>query len=610
MEIEEEKRKRILGNLDYLSSQNAPQGDVQKYMRTQGVTISDLEGRPNSELRAPESFLKKAGRGLLEGVPMAARAAGGFAGGALGAAGGPGTAIGGAVLGAAGAGQLADIAVDYLKGNKPQTGMQRVGTAATDIAADLGFQMIPYGGGSVLRAFRKGLAAPNAAQTMEDLARAGITTKAAMPEVGGRSVQIVSKIQERGLVSGDVWNKAITETQEDFARSFERSRGRFGTATEKTTGGEAVIAGIDTYAKRTSIVADRLYSRVRNLDRLPVDMQETKAVASELLERIEKGLGDSATEKMLSDIVSRADTISFKDARLIRSDLLSIARQQDSLLADKAQSAGKLLAKTLERNMDGSARLLDPQQFSKWERANAFYKQRAKALEAVDGIWKSDSGQQAFNAAVSGAADGPAKLLALKKVLPADQWDEFRAVMLHQMGLESKGVATETQRRFSPTSFLSNYANMSAKSKEVLFGNQTELRNELDRLVRLGGQIRSAGHFAENTSRSASQLIAGGQVGSVMTGTGLVGHGLATGNWWEAAGGAAAILLPTAGSYGTARLMTAPWFVKWVADGASLLPRNPNALSQHMARLVKLTTGHPEFKEDVEEYLETKRVKK
>ena len=56
-------------------------------------------------------------------------------------------------------------------------------------------------------------------------------------------------------------------------------------------------------------------------------------------------------------------------------------------------------------------------------------------------------------------------------------------------------------------------------------------------------------------------------------------------------------------SYGSAKLLTAPWFIDWLTKGVELAQRNPNGLAVHFGRLTKIVSEQPEVADDLHEFI-------
>ena len=467
---------------------------------------------------------------------------------------------------------------------------------------------------------------------------------------GGYNAQWIVNAQSKAPFTVGQWEDARRRLENQLGESFAATRKELGMAVERETGGKAVLSGIQTYADKTERIGNRLYQRVKGINELPVDIAPLKQIAYERLQQeLQKaGGGDPMTKKVLADAMTRgikdpkvaqtilsavdqaigeipfalsfvmADAIPFSEAKILRSSLLGIGRQQSSLFPKGAQSAGKELSGLLDQNMEQSAaKNLAPSQFDAWRKANTFWRERSDNLRAVDDIWKTDSGQEAFNKVIKGAKDGPANFNAIMKTVPKDRRSEFMSVFLNEIGMETKGGAANLSeiaspiREFSPVTFMSNWANLPESVKKLVGGEiGAGLRDKLDAFARVGGYVKQSRALSNpsGTSYGMEALRQLGPYGATATTIGLAGAG----QFWSAAGTA---LLPVAMN-GSARLMTNPKFVDWLSAGSKLTralekggvystPAGRDVMKRHFAKLATIAATQPIIAPDIQEYIQS-----
>ena len=679
--------ERIKRNIEKMIAQSAPEGDIQTYVASEGVTPAQLRRVPRQQANTPQDFTGGAKQGFDAAVQTAN--APGFKpgpgiGDALKIVGNvamgnppfkpksvmdpnqspeaapfqvnPGTArMAGAVL-SGGSPLISEMAgkgahiVNRLIGNPSDTG-QTLGGSFLESALNIGLQlpfniksplsegMQKYLGGidPLQQSIYRSTAKNRAIQRITDLKQAGIEPSLAV--TGGATAEGIVNAQSKMPLTANVWNQAMRDFEDQVATSFRKTKETLGAMVEKETAGNAALAGIDTYATRTEKIAVRLYNRVRGINELPVDIAELKTTAYERLtaELQKAGGGDGTTKRVLADILARGikdpgkvqqvleavdkaagqppfalsfvmeKSVPFSEARILRSSLLGIGRQQQSLFPAGAQSTGKEFSGLLDELMQKSAAAnLNPAAFSRFRKANTFYRERAQNLEAVDRIWKSDSGQVAYARIVSGAADGPAKFDAIARVIPKDQKDEFMAVFLNEIGKESRGAAQNINeavspaREFSAPAFMGRWATLPESVKQHVSGAMgQDLRDALDRLARIGGYIKQT-RFLSNPSGTAGQSEFMRQVGPF--GAGGAAIAAVTGH----PGIAASIIAPLGLNYASAKLMTYAPFVEWLAKGAQL--NSESLIKRHMARLATIAIANPAVGKDIQNYIDSNRI--
>lgn len=208
--------------------------------------------------------------------------------------------------------------------------------------------------------------------------------------------------------------------------------------------------------------------------------------------------------------------------------------------------------------------------------------------DTMESIAKAGSPEMAYNIAMQGGKQGGSKLFSIKRSMEAagksQQWDDMVAGVIDRMG------KPKADAPFDPVAFLRNYNTLPQNTKTALFYGEGKAgyAQSLERLAKISTSMRESSKLA-NTSNTAGtwwllnmmQMTAGGLVGAAVGGPGLQ---------TMAAGALGGIVLPNA----AARLITQPWFTKWLAT-----PIPIDRLPTHVKTLNALAQAHPEFSNDL-----------
>lgn len=198
------------------------------------------------------------------------------------------------------------------------------------------------------------------------------------------------------------------------------------------------------------------------------------------------------------------------------------------------------------------------------------------------------------NATSIGDMDKGATKIAtvLKSLRPAER-DVVKSVFIRDMGAALPGQQSAAVDVWSSQRFLTNWARMSPAAKAVMFsgGQNEEVRTGLDQIAKAAEYIREGSKVFANPSGTASVNI------QTMA-TGGIAGALASGHWEVAT----ALLTGAAAANQTAKMMTSPTFVKWLANATTLTPAAMPAAIRALATSIKVEND-PALKHDVGNYL-------
>jgi hypothetical protein len=196
---------------------------------------------------------------------------------------------------------------------------------------------------------------------------------------------------------------------------------------------------------------------------------------------------------------------------------------------------------------------------------NDAFEYSRKKNEIIEGLMeplrKAGTPEKAFGFAMTGTADGASRLRMLfegdpkagvKGLNPAER-DVVKAVALRKLGEADSG-------EFNPIAFETNWNRMHNDAKDLLFGKVgTNRRNSLEALNQVMLKTKSTSTtLYEMRNYAVEHNILGGVTGVVA----LAGHH-----------GIASVLLGfLSGGYVAGRLITRPWFIKWLASASAKKP--------------------------------------
>jgi hypothetical protein len=227
-------------------------------------------------------------------------------------------------------------------------------------------------------------------------------------------------------------------------------------------------------------------------------------------------------------------------------------------------------------------------------------------LPALQKIVDQDLDVAAANMALSGTKDGIGRLQLLRRNFKPDEWDTVSASVWQQLGNAKAGVREGAEMgtssyQFSPTTFLTNWNNLSDSAKTVLFSGE-RYRNiipAMNDMVKVATGARETGKMVNTSNTAGAQMVTSALLG----GGGMVGGGAAGLDATSALlGGAAALSGLVLTSNTAAKLLESPRFIRWVSDTSRAVVNNPNSLSAQIGKLMAIGQAEPGMKDAIETY--------
>ena len=231
---------------------------------------------------------------------------------------------------------------------------------------------------------------------------------------------------------------------------------------------------------------------------------------------------------------------------------------------------------------------------------------RTVNLPALQRIVDQDLDVAAANMALSGTKDGIGRLQMLRRNFRPEEWDTVSASVWQQLGNAKAGVKEGAEvgadsYQFSPTTFLTNWMNLSDSAKTVLFAGE-RYRNiipAMNDLVRVATGARETGKMVNTSNTAGAQMVT-----SALLGGGGLAIGGAAGLDATSAllGGAASLSGLVLTSNTAARLLESPRFIRWVSDTSRAVVNNPNSLSAQIGKLLAIGQAEPGMKDAIDTY--------
>ena len=370
--------------------------------------------------------------------------------------------------------------------------------------------------------------------------------------------------------------------------------------------GRAIAEGIGQFINRFKVKAGTLYDEVdqfipkgahvgamnteRSLNDILARGQYTpelqEFIQSPLIARLKEAI-DKATA--IGRTITNQTLLPYQTIKDLRT-FIGSKLEDVGALTDLPRGDLKKLYGALSQDLAEAAAVAGPQAEKAFRRADRFYKAgRTRIDDTLEPIRKNRIDAEVFTALMNKDASRVAKLMSS---LTPDQRTLVATEVFEGLGRAKSGQQVAAGNVFSFETFLTNYDKLGPEMRAALFNKMPQLRESLRNLGKVATSSREAKKFLPNPSGTAQSILQYGAAGSV--GYALMAADVATAG--------KVTLLAYVGPYISAKMLTNPKFVRWLAAARNVpLPRAPG----HLARLSVIARDDPglvqEFMDRIEE---------
>lgn len=486
-------------------------------------------------------------------------------------------------------------------------GVNAAGQKASDLAIDGAKALI---GPSVRRAFT-GADAPAMAAAYRDL---GITPMAG-PVSGSRAVQSLEHWVGNTPGGAATMQQAREKSMGELKAAADGLAGRYGNIRTAQQAGELLKEGAQQAGNKFSTrinteLIPRTMTALGGGD-IPVTAPATEALRKEFTDTVGRAASRApelksaieATTAITDDVASGG--LQFRDLMANRTRVGADLARPD--VSGYRPGEGASMARVyggISDDLRGAARGVSPEAEKALATQDRYIRLNHNVnMPVLDEVGKKTE-EQAWQL-VEGSTNklGSGKLMALRRSVQPEQWDDVAATFLQRMGRPNPGAAgalgmDDVAAEFSPATFLTNWNKMAPEARRAVFGGSRykELAPELDKLVKVTASLKDAEKAGNPSGTSRILLWSGLGPGLGLTAVGNVGAGAAT------IGGV------VAAPWAASKLLTSPSFVKWLSSSPMTVTSNPQSLSRHLGRLVTIAEAEPEIRDAAGSYLDALRA--
>lgn len=402
-------------------------------------------------------------------------------------------------------------------------------------------------------------------------------------DIGTRLDEMANKVSRRSgvEVAGGVLQKGV----ENFVSRFKKTGGQLYDDMAKAIPNDSNVL-VDNYRRVLDEVGTPIPGAAAQSEVL--GSKQISALRQALIDDTNASVG-KATPNTLTGAMP------FETVRALRSRIGARLTSTD-LMSDIPRSELKRIYGALTDDMEVAAKQHGPKAEAAFSRANKYWKAGIQRIDDVlENISKRANPEDAYTAVMNRSRIGSSTIRAMRRSLEPQEWDVFVSNFMRRLGTApatAQGVAGDT---FFATRMLTDWNNMSPKAKNAMFGGTryAQLSKDMDAIARTAERIKEGPALLANPHQAA------GAGTNLLAGTIFVG---------SAIGGLPALAAATAGvavtSGVSAKLMTNPKFVRWLARGTRIV--KPQDIPAHIGRLSNtMKSEDDETQSAVKDYLNT-----
>lgn len=473
-----------------------------------------------------------------------------------------------------------------------QPGLQLISAATGGAASDAARQGGAGEGGQMLAGLAAGLgvgAVQGLPGTIKSIVRgsggqervaknlAAFDDAGATPSVGqatqNRGIQALETLLSRTPGSAGVIEKAASGQAEDIGKTLTRYADDLAPKANPVTAGRAIdqgITGPEGFVAQFKDKARELYDKVDQF--IPSDTAVPLPATQSFLAKVSAPTkGAEATSALLSnpklnaigqalgsDLENSGGTLPYAATKALRTRVGEMIADA-GLVSDVPRSQLKRLYGALSEDIRNQAKQ-SPEAYAATNRAENYYRAGMGRLEQVESVVGKNGGpEKIFQAAMSGTREGATTLRSVMQSLGDDESKIVTSAVVKRLGRANPSAQNDIGDKFSTETFLTNWNGMSADAKRTLFDRMGPgFRDNMDQIANVADNLRKGSSVFRNPSGTGQAVTQTATVGSAVTAL-LLGH----------PGGTAAIGGAMLGANGTARLLTSPTVVKWLASNSN-----------------------------------------
>jgi len=485
-----------------------------------------------------------------------------------------------------GGGVVPQLALGAVGGMTAEGVQGASGSATAGNLAELGVNVATMAAPAVARAmFRGASPSANVAEEIADRAITGVNTGVG-PATGGRTVpdtlQSFSEKVPGGRGVMQAFQRRVSQDLQAAVNRFTGALSRRAAGADDLRAGARVQRDIGRAREAVDARMGAIVGRINvdpaapvALDSLQSTLQQIggRATGIDALDALGSSPGIRAATRAMEG--GQQGPISYESALRLRSQIGTQLRNP-SLVSDVRTGELKQLYGALTDDIGRTVeRQAGPQGRALWDQSRRFWRREMRIFE--------DDLQRIADVAdparvMELVQKSPRTLQILRRKVSPETYDMIVASTFNDMGQAVNSAQNAAGTVWSIESFLTKWNKLGPQSREALLAGPryAQARNGLNALARQAERVREINQRISNASGTSRGMA------DITTGA-APAIALATGKVWPAVAAGLAV----GGSYGSARLMTNPDFLRWMNQAVTLKPGQTAGAALRLSGMIR-----------------------
>ena len=188
----------------------------------------------------------------------------------------------------------------------------------------------------------------------------------------------------------------------------------------------------------------------------------------------------------------------------------------NSMMSDVPRSKWNPLYGALTDDIKGAAAAVGPDATNAFNRANAHTRAGIDRLERIAPVVDRPAPEQSFSALNHTLKENVSTFQAVKKSLPEGARGDFAGTVIERLGKAKPGQQDETGGKWSPETFLTNWAGLKPQARaELLSGypNAAQVAESVNAAAKVAAMMRENSNMWANPSGTSANMAARGVLG-------------------------------------------------------------------------------------------------
>jgi hypothetical protein len=279
-------------------------------------------------------------------------------------------------------------------------------------------------------------------------------------------------------------------------------------------------------------------------------------------------------------LVDENGAISYPRLKIFRSTV-GAKLQSPSLGGDERAALKKIYGALSEDMKEAVVANGGEKGLQAFNKANKAFARYQDVLESrINPLIEAKTPEAVYSMAMSGTKQGGSNIRGIMKTLDPEQKQFVQGTITKRMGLANAGQQGAEGETFSPEKFLTEWNKLSPEAKTNIYDKeQVGAINNLNKVIETIKETSKARQSSNNLPYAAWIGLGSLSLANLPAGVAAVG-----------------------GAKITAKMMTNPRFINWLATSAKVKPAQ---IPAHLSQLSKIAAANPDIREETLDFIQS-----